>query len=84
MDHSLCVSLRAGVTVYVSMWVHGFAYVCLCVCATVDGQRPAQGPDRMRAELSAAVLVVHTLTHTHLNELVVLALNVSLSLSQTH
>lgn len=64
VDHSLCVSLCAGVTVDVSMWVYGFAYVCLRVCATVDGRRPAQGPDRMCAELSAAVLVVHTNAHT--------------------
>lgn len=72
--------MLAGVTVYVSMWVYGFAYVCLRVCATVDGRRPAQGPDRMHAELSAAVLVVHTHTRTLQNELAVLLLNVSLSL----
>ncbi|ROL42672.1 hypothetical protein DPX16_14079 [Anabarilius grahami] len=31
------------------MWVYGFAYVCSHVCTTVDGRRPAQGPDRIRA-----------------------------------
>jgi len=85
VDHSLYVSFHAGVAVYVSVWVYGFAYACSHVCTTVDDRRPAQGPDRMCAELSAAVLVAHTHTHTHthLNELSVLALNVSFSLSYT-
>lgn len=54
---------------------------CVRMCTRLDDRRPAQGPDRMCAELSAAVLVVHT--HTHLNELSVLALNVSFSLIHT-
>ncbi len=84
----IIVSLCACVTVYVSMWVYGFAYVCLRVCMTVDGRRPAQGPDRMRAELSAAVLVVHTNTHKLKRAARVrskcLSLSFSLSLIHTH
>lgn len=37
---------------------------CVRMCTRLDDRRPAQGPDRMCAELSAAVLVVHTHTHT--------------------
>lgn len=82
VDHSLCVSLCAGVAVYVSMWVYGFAYVCSHVCTTVDGRRPAQGPDRMRGELSAAVLVVHT--HTLKRTVRVSPKCLSLSYTLTH
>lgn len=79
----IIVSMSVFVQALQCMSVRGCMDLRTCVrmCARLDDRRPAQSPDRMCAELSAAVLVVHT--HTHLNELSVLALNVSFSLSYT-